>query len=102
MGGVYLEGESNTSIFHYNNDSFILYRYADRDTIDTEVQLRVRNGAMLTNVITGRQLLPLYVDAGEAVFPMRVRVGKPEGWHITRSEPVIRQVHTGNTAGLEE
>ena len=102
LDGIYLEGDPWISVFHYDNDSFILYHYADRDTIDTEVFVHVRDGAALTNVITGARIEPLYVDQGEAVFPVRVRVGKPEGWRITRVSHEIKAAKEGNTAGLAE
>ena len=84
VNGVYLEAEPMISIFHYDNDSFVLYQYADRETIDTEVRVHALNAVSLTDVLTGRELKPLYTDGPEAVFSVPVRVGRLAGFHINR------------------
>ena len=86
VNGVYLESEPSISIFHYDNDSFILYQYADVDAIDTEVLVHAKGAIALTDVLTGRQLQPLYTDGTEAVFALRTRVGKLAGYRICRRE----------------
>ena len=95
VNGAYLEGEPMISLFHYDNDSFVLYQYADRDTIDTEVQLHVDGATSLTDVISGREIKPLYTDGTEAVFPLRTRVGQLAGYHINRAKEGI-----GHEAGI--
>lgn len=84
VNGVYMESEPMISIFHYDNDSFVLYQYADEKTIDTEVLVHVKNAKALTDVVNGREIRPLYVDGDEAIFPLRTRVGKLAGYHIER------------------
>lgn len=84
VNGVYLEGEPWVSIFHYDNDSFVLYEYVDRDTIDTEMLVHVQDAVSLTDVLSGREIKPLYQDGAESVFPVRTRVGKLSGYHINR------------------
>lgn len=84
VNGLYLEGEPFTSIFHYDNDSFILYRYADRDNIDADVSLHIQNASALVHVTTGKALEPLYREGDEAVFRLRAQVGQPAGYHIIR------------------
>ena len=86
VNGVYLEGEPWISIFHYDNDSFVLYQYVDRDTIDTEVLVHVKDAVSLTEVTSKEVLLPLYQDADEAVFRVRTRVGKWNGYRVNRTE----------------
>lgn len=84
VNGVYLEAEPMISIFHYDNDSFILYQYADEKTIDTEILVHVKGNVTLTDVLSGKEIKPLYQDNGESVFPVRVQVGKLKGMHINR------------------
>lgn len=86
LGGVYLEGEGHTSIFHYDNGGIILYRYADRDNIDADVYVHVAGGEKLVDVRSGYETLPLFCEGDEAVFRLRAPVGKPLGFKVVKKE----------------
>ena len=84
VNGVYLEGAPMISLFHYDNDSFILYPYLDRETHDTDIFLHVQDAKALTDVVSGKRVEPLYTEAGEAVFRIHAMVGKFRGYHVER------------------
>lgn len=84
VNGVYLEGAPMISLFHYDNDSFILYPYLDRETHDTDIFLHVQDGKALTEVVSDKRVEPLYTEAGEAVFRIHAVVGKFRGYHVER------------------
>lgn len=84
LNGIYLEGGPQVSLFCYDNDSLILYQYADRDNIDTDVLLHVSKGQSLTEAPGGRTIHPLYKEGNEAVFRLRVRPGALCGYRVTR------------------
>ena len=84
VNGVYLEGAPMISLFHYDNDSFILYPYLDRETHDTDIFLHVQDAKALTEVVSGKRVEPLYTEAGEAVFRIHAVVGKFRGYHVER------------------
>lgn len=86
LGGVYLEGEGQTAVFHYDNDCVILYRFADRDNTDADVLLHVDGGVKLVDVTHGREIPPLYREENEAVFRLRVPVGRPLGYRVVKNE----------------
>ena len=56
VNGVYLEGAPMISLFHYDNDSFILYPYLDRETHDTDIFLHVQDAKALTEVVSGKRI----------------------------------------------
>ena len=84
VNGVYLEGAPMISLFHYDNDSFILYPYLDRETHDTDIFLHVQDAKALTEVVSDKRIEPLYTEAGEAVFRIHAMVGKFRGYHVER------------------
>lgn len=84
VNGTYIDAEPMISTFHYDNNSFILYQYADNSTIDTEVIIRVDGAKSLTEVTSGREIKPRYMDENEAVFAVRSHVGGLTGYHINR------------------
>ncbi len=88
VNGVYIEGAPMISAFMYDNDSFIIYPYADRDTQDTDIFLHVRGAEKLTNVTNGSEIAPIYRYGSDSVFCVRARVGKFEGYKIARSDEV--------------
>jgi len=83
-GGVWFEGAPMISTFIYDNNTFIVYPYADRHTEDTDILVHINGAQALENVTTGESIAPLYTTDGEAVFRLRARVGKFEGYRIVR------------------
>ncbi len=84
VNGVYLSGDPMTSIFMYDNDSFVIYPYVDANTRDSDVLVHVKNAKTLTSLKSNEEISPLYTENDEAVFRIRARVGKFEGYKINR------------------
>lgn len=83
VNGIWMEGESGTSLFTYDNDAFILYRYVTSASQPTKVKIHVKgncNGLAVPlmkkpvgqNTFT---LTPLYQNDRETVFEVPVRPG---------------------------
>jgi len=83
VNGVRLEAKGQISIFHYDNDSFVLYSYVDNDTYDCDIKVFV-NGATALVDQSGNEILPLYTENGEASFRLRAEVGKYKAYFIKR------------------
>lgn len=86
VNGVYLEGAPMVSLFLYDNDSLVLYPYADNGTQDTDVFLHVHNARALIRLDNGEEFLPFRLEGDEAVFRLRTQVAKFVGYHILRGE----------------
>jgi len=132
VNGIFLEGPAGTSIFNYNNDTFVLYTYVMTRANDADVYVHVKGAKALRRIIdprgkmavqssieiaeanfdmeaangkkdeslsipsdmpqyidyrTGKpypDILPLYMNEGEAVFRLPARVGQFEGYKILR------------------
>lgn len=89
LNGMWLEGKGNVSIFPYDNDSFILYHYAESNAYDEDMLVHI-NGAtalsMLNNAWGPSEILPLYRLGEEAVFRLRAAVGRYNGYRIIREK----------------
>ncbi|MBQ8569373.1 MAG: hypothetical protein IJ446_09185 [Oscillospiraceae bacterium] len=83
VNGIRMEGTSRISLFVYDNDSFVIYPYADNFTCDSDIYVFVKGAAALEKINGGR-IEPLYTENGEAAFRLRTSVGKFEGYKIVR------------------
>ena len=82
--GVWLEGPSRISLFVYDNDSFVLYPYVMEGVQREVVRLHVK-GAKALRVPGGKKdLEPLYVQNGEAVFEVSAMPGQYVLYQIVR------------------
>ena len=84
VNGVRLDGRPQISLFTYDNDTFVIYPYVDNNTFDSDLTVFVEGAVSLTDITSGRQILPLYTENGEAVFRLRAEVGKFRGYRISR------------------
>lgn len=85
VGGVYLEGAGEIGLFQYDNDAVILYPFAGDGAQDEDVRLHVLGqAARLHDPVRGEDILPLYRDARETVFPLRAKVGLFRLYRIER------------------
>ncbi|MBQ3669309.1 MAG: permease [Clostridia bacterium] len=73
---VYIDAPSGTSLFNYDNGTFIVYQYvtsaSQPDTVHVHVKGEV---SALEMPVTGRELEPLYTRNGETVFELRTQPG---------------------------
>lgn len=76
VDGTYIKASPMTSIFHYDNDTFVLYAYAGFEPRSRETEVHVRDSAALLDVESGRTLKPRYYREGEAVYCFRLKAGK--------------------------
>ena len=73
--GIWFEGSAMTSIFLYDNDTFVLYRYVDSGVFTEDIRLHISGAKSLT--LGGKSIQPLYTtDSGEAVFDIRIMPGQ--------------------------
>ncbi len=97
VNGIRMEGPAGTSIFLYDNDTFVLYTYVLTRANDADVFLhikgatglaRLEKGAVETDPVTGLpkqiSVKPLYTIGDEAVFRLDAKVGIFSGWKILR------------------
>ncbi|MCR4739660.1 MAG: hypothetical protein K5886_05280 [Lachnospiraceae bacterium] len=88
--GIRLEGPPMISLFVYDNDTFVIMSYADRNTYDADITVFIRKDEdediVLKTIMYEREIKPLYVnERGEAAFLLRAFSGKFEGCRIERS-----------------
>lgn len=84
VNGVCMDGKGQISLFVYDNDTFVVYPYVgDNNTYDSDIMVYVRDAVSITE-LGGRELLPLYIENGEAVFRLRAQCGKFIGYKINR------------------
>lgn len=77
VNGVYLEGEPLISLFHYDNDAFILYPYVDEGTQPSLCRIHIAGQVQsLAMPVEGRELKPLYTTPEETVFELRAVPGQ--------------------------
>ena len=83
VNGIWMEGESGTSLFAYDNEAFILYRYVTSAAQPTKVKIHIKGKCSELvlplmknpkdqNTLT---LAPLYYNERETVFEVPVRPG---------------------------
>lgn len=82
VNGIYLEGEPWVSLFVYDNDTFALYPYVDRNTHDTDVYIHILDASEIIDVLTGVHIKPLYIKDNDSVFRLRARCGIVAGYKI--------------------
>ena len=84
VNGIYLSGDPMISLFAYDNDTFVIYPYVDRDTKDSDILVHIKNAKSIENVDYPHTIQPLYVEKDYAVFSLRATVGKFIGYKINR------------------
>ncbi|MCR5107858.1 MAG: hypothetical protein K6B28_06810 [Lachnospiraceae bacterium] len=85
VNGIRLEGEGMTSIFVYDNDTFVLYHYTDRHTADTDVKIFIKEAESMIDTVSGNEIKPLYINnEGEACFDIRALAGRIAAYKIKR------------------
>lgn len=85
VNGIYLSGNPMISLFAYDNDTFVLYPYVDRDTKDSDILVHIKNAKSIESVDYPHTIQPLYMEKDYAVFALRATVGKFSGYKINRS-----------------
>ena len=85
VGGVYLEGGAEISLFMYDNDAFIVYPYVDTGVQPSTIRLHVQGQAKaLAMPVENREIAPLYHNAYETVFEVRANPGHYVLYRIQR------------------
>lgn len=90
VNGVWMEGEPNTSLFMYDNDAFILYRYVTSASQPTKVKIHKEGKCdglemPLMKGFMGKEsfvIPPLYQNDTETVFEIPVRPGEYQVYKI--------------------
>lgn len=85
FNGVRLEAKGQISIFHYDNDAFVIYPYVDNGTYDSEITVCIKGAKYITSLSDSRRIEPLYTHNGEAYFKLRAQVGKFSAYSIARN-----------------
>ena len=84
VNGIYLSGNPMISLFAYDNDTFVIYPYVDRDTKDCDIFIHIKNAKSITSLNANYTIQPLYCEKDYAVFSLRTMVGKFFGYKINR------------------
>lgn len=84
VNGIFLSGNPMISLFAYDNDSFVLYPYVDRETCDCDILVHIKDAKSIERVDMPHPIEPLYYDGDYAVFSLRAMVGKFAGYKINR------------------
>ena len=85
VGGMHLEGGAETSLFVYDNDTFIVYPYVDNNTQPATVRLHITGKASSLKLpVEGREMTPLYTNDTETVFELPTYPGKYVLYQIVR------------------
>ncbi len=83
--GVYLDSASGTSVFTYDNDSFIVYQYVTSASQPDTVRVHVKGEARALRIpVSGKTLTPLYRKDGETLFEVRTQPGEYTLYAIER------------------
>ncbi len=83
--GVYLDSASGTSVFTYDNDSFIVYPYVTSASQPDAVRVYVKGVARALRIpVSGKTLTPLYRKDGETLFEVRTQPGEYTLYAIER------------------
>lgn len=85
FNGVRLEAKGQISIFHYDNDAFVIYPYVDNDTYDSDITVCIKGAEHITSLSDSRRIEPLYTHNGEAYFKLRAQAGKFSAYSIARN-----------------
>ncbi|MBP1544864.1 MAG: hypothetical protein J6A16_12280, partial [Oscillospiraceae bacterium] len=85
FNGVRLEAKGQISIFHYDNDAFVIYPYVDNDTYDSDITVCIKDAKYITSLSDSRRIEPLYTHNGEAYFKLRAQAGKFSAYSIARN-----------------
>ena len=72
------------SLFAYDNDTFVIYPYVDRDTKDSDILVHIKDAKSIESLDYSRPIEPLYYEKDYAVFSLRATVGKFNGYKINR------------------
>lgn len=91
VNGIWMEGETNTSIFMYDNNAFILYRYVTSASQPTKVRIHAKGKCSglempLMNGFMGKKTFiipPLYQNDKETVFELSVKPGDYQVYKVT-------------------
>lgn len=91
VNGIWMEGETNTSIFMYDNNAFILYRYVTSASQPTKVRIHAKGKCSglempLMNGFMGKKTFiipPLYQNDKETVFELSVKPGDYQVYQVT-------------------
>ena len=84
VNGIRMDGKGQISIFAYDNDTFVIYPYVDNNTYDSDITVFVKDAVSLSRLDSGKEIMPLYTENGEAAFRLRASVGKFDGYKINR------------------
>ena len=84
VNGIYLSSNPMISLFAYDNDTFVLYPYVDRDTKDSDILVHIKDAKSIESMDYPHTIQPLYVEKDYAVFALRATVGKFSGYRINR------------------
>lgn len=87
INDIWFEGDAGTSLFAYDNDTFILYTYVTSFANDCDIMIHIK-GAKKLEMLNSRYpfppMDPLYTAGEDAVFKFRARVGAFAGFKIIR------------------
>ena len=76
VNGVYLGGGALISLFHHDNDTFIIYPYVAEGVQPSLCRIHAAGRIKaLSMPATGREVLPLYATEKETVFELRAMPG---------------------------
>ena len=82
---VYTDSASGTSVFTYDNDSFILYQYVTSTAQPDSIHIHIKGKAeKLFLPVQKKTLSPLYAKADETVFEARTMPGEYVLYQIVR------------------
>lgn len=84
VNGIYLSGNPFISLFAYDNDTFVIYPYVDRDTKDSDILVHIKDAKSIESLDYPHAIPPLYMEKDCAVFALRATVGKFSGYRINR------------------
>ncbi len=84
VNGIYLSGNPMISLFAYDNDTFVIYPYVDRDTKDSDILVHIKDAKSIESLDYSRPIEPLYYEKEYAIFALRATVGKFSGYKINR------------------
>ncbi len=84
VNGIYLSGNPFISLFAYDNDTFVIYPYVDRDTKDSDILVHIKDAKSIESLDYPHAIPPLYMEKDYAVFALRATVGKFSGYRINR------------------
>ncbi len=86
VNGVYLEGDSEISLFMYDNDTFIFYPYVEHGVQPKYTKIHVLGDVKALEIPAegNREVKPLYQQHGETVFEWKALPGRYTLFKIIR------------------